>query len=224
MLEFKNICVEKEGKKILKNINLSIDYGEMIAITGANGSGKSTLMKVVMGIEKPTSGQVFFDGEDITNLSITERAKLGISFAFQQPVKFKGVSISKLFEISAGRKLDRKEQCKVLSTLGLCPNSYLDRELDSNLSGGELKRLEIASILFKKSKCLIFDEPEAGIDLWSFSKLIQVFQNLRFQGNPMIMIVSHQEKLISVMDRLIVMSDGEIVKQGTPMKVLCEVQ
>ena len=195
----------------------------MVAFTGANGSGKSTLMKIIMGIEKPSQGKILFNGEDITQKNVTERAKMGISFAFQQPVKFKGLTISKLFEISAGRKLEKKEQCKVLTTLGLCPSEYLNRELNSNLSGGELKRLEIASVLFKKSDCLIFDEPEAGIDLWSFNKLIQVFQGIKLNLNPLLVIVSHQERLLKTADRVIVMNMGEIVKDGIPQTVLQEV-
>ena len=223
MLELKNICFDINGKRILNNINLKLNKGEMVAFTGANGSGKSTLMKIIMGIEVPTSGKILFNGEDITQKSVTERAKMGISFAFQQPVKFKGLTIAKLFEISAGRKLEKKEQCKVLTTLGLCPSEYLNRELDSSLSGGELKRLEIASVLFKKSECLIFDEPEAGIDLWSFNKLIQVFQGIKLNSNPLLIIVSHQERLLKTADRVIVMNVGEIVKDGIPQNVLQEV-
>lgn len=223
MLELKNICFDINGKRILNNINLKLNKGEMVAFTGANGSGKSTLMKIIMGIEVPTSGKIFFNGEDITSKSITDRAKLGISFAFQQPVRFKGLTIAKLFEISAGRKLEKKEQCKVLTTLGLCPSEYLHRELDSSLSGGELKRLEIASVLFKKSECLIFDEPEAGIDLWSFNKLIQVFQNIKLTTNPLLMLVSHQERLLKTADRIVLMNSGEIIKDGNPQNVLQEV-
>ena len=223
MLELKNICFDINGKRILNNINLKLNKGEMVAFTGANGSGKSTLMKIIMGIEVPTSGKIFFNGEDITSKSITDRAKLGISFAFQQPVRFKGLTIAKLFEISAGRKLEKKEQCKVLTTLGLCPSEYLNRELDSSLSGGELKRLEIASVLFKKSECLIFDEPEAGIDLWSFNKLIQVFQNIKLTTNPLLILVSHQERLLKTADRIVLMNSGEIIKDGNPQNVLQEV-
>lgn len=223
MLELKNICVTRSGKKILNNINLVLENNQMVAFTGANGSGKSTLMKVIMGIEKVDSGSILFNGQDITNLDITQRANMGISFAFQQPVKFKGITISKLFELSAKRKLEKKEQCKVLTTLGLCPSEYLDREIDSSLSGGELKRLEIASILFKSSECMIFDEPEAGIDLWSFNRLIQVFQNIKIKQNPLFIIVSHQEKLLKVADRIIVMQAGEVIKDGSPTSILSEV-
>ena len=223
MLELRNVCYDINGKRILNNINLKLNKGEMVAFTGANGSGKSTLMKIIMGIERVSEGKILFNGKDISNLGITERAKLGISFAFQQPVKFKGLTIAKLFEISAGRKLEKKEQCKVLTTLGLCPSEYLNRELDSSLSGGELKRLEIASVLFKQSECLIFDEPEAGIDLWSFNKLIQVFQAIKIEKNPLLILVSHQERLLRTADRVVLMSAGEIIKVDIPQNVLQEV-
>ena len=223
MLELRNVCFDINGKRILNNINLKLNKGEMVAFTGANGSGKSTLMKIIMGIERVSEGKILFNGKDISNLGITERAKLGISFAFQQPVKFKGLTIAKLFEISAGRKLEKKEQCKVLTTLGLCPSEYLNRELDSSLSGGELKRLEIASVLFKQSECLIFDEPEAGIDLWSFNKLIQVFQAIKIEKNPLLILVSHQERLLRTADRVVLMSAGEIIKVDIPQNVLQEV-
>ena len=224
MLELKNVTVIRQGKKILNNINLKFQDGQMVAFTGANGSGKSTLMKVIMGIEKVDAGQIIYNGQDITNASITTRANLGISFAFQQPVKFKGLTIANLFEYSAKRKLDKKEMCKVLTTLGLCPSEYLDRELDSTLSGGELKRLEIASIMLKDANCVIMDEPEAGIELWSFSRLIKVFQNIKIEKNPLFIIVSHQEKLLKIADRIIVMDSGEVVIDGLAQDVLKEVQ
>lgn len=224
MLELKNVTVIRNKKTILNNISLKLNDGQMVAFTGANGSGKSTLMKVIMGIEQVNSGKIIFDGKDITNASITERANMGISFAFQQPVKFKGLTIKNLFEYSAKRKLDKKEMCKVLTLLGLCPSEYLDRELDSTLSGGELKRLEIASIMLKDAKCVIMDEPEAGIDLWSFSRLIKVFQNIKIEKNPLFVIVSHQEKLLKIADRIIVLEAGEVVKDGSANEILSEVQ
>lgn len=224
MLELKNVTVIRNKKKILNNINLTFEDACLVAFTGANGSGKSTLMKVIMGIEKVDAGKIIYNGKDITNASITERANMGISFAFQQPVKFKGLTIQNLFEYAAKRKLEKKEMCKVLTTLGLCPSEYLDRELDSTLSGGELKRLEIASIMLKQADCMIFDEPEAGIDLWSFNRLIKVFQNIKDALDPLFIIVSHQEKLLKIADRIIVMDAGEVVKDGKALDILKEVQ
>lgn len=220
MLEIKNLVVTKANKIILDNISLKIEDNETVAFTGANGSGKSTLMKVIMGIETPTSGKIFFDGKDITDMSITARANLGISFAFQNPIKFKGLTIDKLFELSAKRKVDKKEKEEVLTSLGLKAEQYLNRELDSSLSGGELKRLEIASILFKNTKCMIFDEPEAGIDLWSFSKLTNVFAEIKQKLNPMLIIVSHQEKLLREMDKIIILDGGKISKICKPSEIM----
>lgn len=169
LLELKNINFERENKKILDNINLELELGKFIAITGPNGSGKSTLVKIIMGIEKPDSGKVIFNGKDITNLSIDERAKLGISFAFQQPVKFKGITVYDLLKISAQKDITKKEACETLSKVGLCAKEYIDREINNSLSGGELKRIEIATVALRGAKLTIFDEPEAGIDLWSFT-------------------------------------------------------
>jgi len=172
------------------------------------------LLKVIMGIIPVSKGKILYKGQDITNLNISERANLGISLAFQQPVKFKGISINDIFEISAGENVEKQKKCKALNALGLCPNEYLYRELDSNLSGGELKRLEIASVIFGKSKCLMFDEPEAGIDLWSFSKLVNVFEFLHIKNGAQIIVVSHQEKLLKVAQKVYVLDKGKIVKQG----------
>jgi len=185
MLELKDICFERENKKILDNVNLKIDTNKFIAVTGPNGSGKSTLAKIIMGIEKPDSGKVIFDGQDITNLPINERAELGIGFAFQQPVKFKGITVYDLLKIASKKDINKKEACEILSQVGLCAKEYVDREVNGSLSGGELKRIEIATVALRESKLTIFDEPEAGIDLWSFSNLIEVFEKMRniIKGN-----------------------------------------
>lgn len=224
MLELKDICFDvvqdKKTKHILKNINLVIDDDKFFVITGPNGSGKSTLAKIIMGINKPTSGQILFNGKDITSLSITERANLGISFAFQQPVKFKGITVKQMIEIATKRETSTIEACKFLSDVGLCARDYIDREIDGSLSGGELKRIEIATILARESKLAIFDEPEAGIDLWSFNSLIKTFQNLKDKYKCGFIIISHQERILDIADNVILLSDGTISKQGTKQKVL----
>ncbi len=205
MLELKNITLFKGDKNILNNVSITINDNEFVAITGPNGSGKSTLMKIIMGIEKPTSGSVIYNGEDVTDLSISERAKKGISFAFQQPVTFKGIKVKDLIEIASGTR-DDAVVIDCLSKVGLCPKSYKNREVDKTLSGGELKRIEIASVIARNSELTLFDEPEAGIDLWSFSRLTDLFDT--FKGT--IVIVSHQDKILRVADRVIVLKDGEV--------------
>ncbi len=224
MLELKNICfsVKEKGKvkEILKNINLKIDNDKFFVITGPNGSGKSTLAKIIMGINKPTSGQILFDGQDITNLSITERAKLGISFAFQQPVKFKGITVKRMIELATGSEISVGEACKYLSDVGLCARDYIDREIDGSLSGGELKRIEIATIVARNSKLTIFDEPEAGIDLWSFNSLIKTFKNLKNRYKCGFIIISHQERILDIADQVIILSGGEVSKIGNKQEVL----
>ncbi len=220
MLELKNICFTRDNKKILDNINIKIDIGKFIAITGPNGSGKSTLAKIIMGIESPDEGQVIFDGIDITNMSIDKRAKLGIGFAFQQPVKFKGITIYDLIKLSAKRDINKKEACEILAQVGLCAKEYVDREINSLLSGGELKRIEIASVVSKKSKLTIFDEPEAGIDLWSFNNLIEVFEKLQNEIDGSILIISHQEKILNIADKIILMKNGKVEKVGLKEEVL----
>ena len=220
MLELKNICFTRDNKKILDNINLKIDDDKLIAITGPNGSGKSTICKIIMGIEKPDSGQVIFNGEDITNLSIDERAKKQISFAFQQPVKFKGITVYDLIKLSAGKDINKKEACDILSNVGLCAKEYIDREVNGSLSGGELKRIEIATIAVRESKLTIFDEPEAGIDLWSFNNLIQVFEKLQQSKKSSIIIVSHQERILNIADNVILMKDGKIEKIAQKEEIL----
>ena len=223
MLELKNICFDAEGengtKEILKNINLTIDDGFSV-ITGHNGSGKSTLAKIIAGIITPTSGQILLDGEDITGLSITERAKKGISFAFQQPVRFKGITVHDLISLAAGKPLSISEACNYLSEVGLCARDYINREVNASLSGGELKRIEIASVLARSTKISLFDEPEAGIDLWSFNSLIKVFEKMHETLGGSIIIISHQERILNIADRIIVVSGGEIEKIGGKEEIL----
>jgi len=223
MLELRNICyevdVENESKEILKNISLTIDE-HFVAITGPNGGGKSTLAKMIAGIIQPTSGQILLDGEDITELSITERAKKGISFAFQQPVHFKGLTVKDLVSIAAGKTMSVNDICSILSEVGLCARDYIDREINNSLSGGELKRIEIAMILARGTKLSIFDEPEAGIDLWSFNSLIKVFEKMRDEIQGSILIISHQEKILNIADKIIVIANGEIENIGSREEIL----
>ena len=223
MLELKNVSFEAEGengtKEILKNINLKIDDGFSV-ITGHNGSGKSTLAKIIAGIITPTDGQILLDGEDITSLSITERAKRGISFAFQQPVRFKGITVHDLISLAAGKKISISDACNYLSEVGLCARDYINREVNASLSGGELKRIEIASVLARSTKISLFDEPEAGIDLWSFNSLIRVFEKMHDTLGGSIIIISHQERILNIADRRIVVSGGEVEKIGSREEVL----
>ncbi|MCQ2519535.1 MAG: ATP-binding cassette domain-containing protein [Lachnospiraceae bacterium] len=222
MLELKNISyvVEEKNSKIeiLKDVNLSIGDG-FVAITGPNGGGKSTLAKIVAGIIKPTSGQIILDGEDITDLSITERAKKGISFAFQQPVKFKGITVKDLLTLAAGKETSINEACNILSEVGLCAKDYINREVNASLSGGELKRIEIAMILARSTKISIFDEPEAGIDLWSFNSLIKVFENMHEKVKGSIIIISHQERILNTADQIILLGKGYVDKVGTKEEI-----
>lgn len=223
MLELKNISysVEDENgekKDILRNINLEISE-HFVAVTGPNGGGKSTLAKIIAGIIKPTEGQILLDGEDITDLNITERANKGISFAFQQPVHFKGLTVKDMVSIASGRTMTTHQVCDVLSEVGLCAMDYVDREVNSSLSGGELKRIEIAMILARGTKLSLFDEPEAGIDLWSFNSLIKVFEKMRDDINGAILIISHQERILNIADKIIVLVNGEISSIGTKEEV-----
>ena len=220
MLELKDICFTRDNKKILNNINLKIDTDKFIAITGPNGSGKSTLVKMIMGIEKPDSGQIIFDEKDITNLEINERAKLGISFAFQQPVKFKGITVYDLLKVASRRYITKKEACDVLSQVGLCAKEYVDREVNGSLSGGELKRIEIATVVLRECKLTIFDEPEAAIDLWSFNNLIEVFENMRELVKGTTIIISHQERILNIADQVILMKRGKIEEIGSSNEIL----
>ena len=214
MLELKNICFERDNKKILININLKLENDKFYVITGPNGSGKSTLAKIIMGINKQDSGQVILDGKDISNLPINERANIGIGFAFQQPVKFKGITVYDLIKLSAGKDITKKEACDILSKVGLCAKEYVDREINSSLSGGELKRIEIATVAVRNSKLTIFDEPEAGIDLWSFNNLIKIFEDMREKTKGTTLIISHQERILDIADKVILLNNGEIEKIG----------
>ena len=215
MLELKNISYSAEGKEgILKNISLTIEDNQFVVITGPNGGGKSTLAKIIAGIIMPQSGQILLDGQDITKLSITERAKAGISFAFQQPVRFKGVTVHDLIALASGKDLSTAAACQYLSEVGLCARDYIDREVNASLSGGELKRIEIATVLARKTKVSLFDEPEAGIDLWSFTKLVETFQQLHDERETGILLISHQERIMKMADELVVLENGSIVKQG----------
>ncbi len=213
MLELRNIGYrvsdEMGEKQILEGINLTLDE-RFVAFTGPNGGGKSTLAKIVAGILTPTEGQIFFDGEDITNLSITERAKRGISYAFQQPVRFKGITVRDLINMAAGKTLKVSDACAYLSEVGMCARDYIDREVNGSLSGGELKRIEIATILARGTKLSIFDEPEAGIDLWSFGSLIKVFEKMHEKTQGSILIISHQERILNIADKIVVIADGKI--------------
>jgi len=206
-------------KEILKDVNVT--FGDCFSvITGPNGSGKSTLAKIMAGILSPTSGKIYLDGEDITSLNITERAKKGISFAFQQPVRFKGLTVSDLMNLAAGRKLKLSEVCGYLADVGLCAKDYVSRELNASLSGGELKRIEIAMVLARKTGVTIMDEPEAGIDLWSFQSLIRVFENLRSETRGAMIIISHQERILNIAERVIVLESGQVTADGNKDVVL----
>ena len=227
MLELKNISFdvtdEKGDKEILKDVNLSIDNNKFVVITGPNGSGKSTLAKIIAGIEKPTSGKIFFDGTDITDMSITERAKMGISFAFQQPVRFKGIYVLDLLRMAAGKDISVTDACNYLSEVGLCARDYVNREVNASLSGGELKRIEIATLLARGTSLSVFDEPEAGIDLWSFQNLITVFERMRETTKGSILIISHQERILNIADEIVVLANGTISKRGKKDDILPEI-
>ncbi|MBQ6169880.1 ABC transporter ATP-binding protein [Ruminococcus flavefaciens] len=228
MLELKNISfsAESDGKnvEIIRDISLTVEDDKFIVITGPNGGGKSTLAKLIAGIEKNTAGSFIFDGEDITDKNITERAKMGIGFAFQQPVRFKGMTVVDLLRIAAGKNLSVSEACEYLSEVGLCAKDYIDREINASLSGGELKRIEIATVLARNVKLAIFDEPEAGIDLWSFNNLIRIFEKMRSEcKGRSIVVISHQERILNIADEIIVIADGRIAKKGSRDEILPEI-
>ncbi len=227
MLELKNISFgvseDTESKEIIKNLSLTVDEHKFVVITGPNGGGKSTLAKLIAGIEKPVSGQIFFNGEDITEKNITERARMGIGFAFQQPVRFKGIQVLDLLRIAAGKTLSIADACQYLSEVGLCAKDYVNREVNNSLSGGELKRIEIATVMARGTQLSVFDEPEAGIDLWSFQNLIQVFERLQQADEKRsILIISHQERILEIADEIVVISDGQITRQGPKDAILPE--
>ena len=214
MLELRNVSFEVDGKKILNNISLTMEDNRFTVITGPNGGGKSTLAKLIMGIEKPTEGEILFDGEDITAMSIDERAKRKIGYTFQQPPRFKGMSVRKLLSLAHGKDLDEEICCSYLTDVGLCSKDYLNRDVDASLSGGEVKRIEIASILARDLKLSIFDEPEAGIDLWSFAKLVETFQKLQRESRQSIILISHQERIMQLADEIIIIENGAIKTKG----------
>ena len=220
MLELKNISfnvsASQQEKEIIRDVSLTIPERKLVAVTGPNGGGKSTLAKLIAGIEKPTAGRIFFCGQDITELSITERAQMGIAYALQQPVRFKGIRVLDLIRIAAGKTLSVSDACEYLSSVGMCARDYVDREVNASLSGGELKRIEIATVLARKAKLSVFDEPEAGIDLWSFRNLTEVFKRMREEiRDSSILIISHQERILSIADEIIVLKDGKVEKQGS---------
>ncbi len=217
MLQLKNIQWETEtGEKILNGIDLTVPDGKLTVITGPNGGGKTSLAKVIAGLYKPSGGQIIIDDNDITDWSITERSKNGLAYAFQQPVRFKGLTVRDLLSISAERELSSAEVCHMLSEVGLCGRDYINREADASLSGGESKRIEIATVLARKdATLLVFDEPEAGIDLWSFTSLIEAFENIKKDNNRSLLIISHQERIMNIADYIAVVSGGKVVKMGT---------
>lgn len=214
MLELKDICFERDDKKILNHINLKLDTKKFYVITGPNGSGKSTLAKIIMGIEKPDSGKIILNGEDITEKAIAERANLGIGFAFQQPVTFKGITVYDLLKLATKKEISKQEACDILSKVGLCALEYVDREVNKSLSGGELKRIEIATVMARSPYLAIFDEPEAGIDLWSFQNLTEVFREIQSSKEGATLVISHQERILNIADEIILMNSGKIQKTG----------
>lgn len=220
MLELCNVSFEVDGKKILNNISLTIEDNRFTVITGPNGGGKSTLAKLIMGIEQPTDGTILFDGEDITAMSIDERAKRKIGYAFQQPPRFKGMSVRKLLSLAHGKDLDEEVCCSYLTDVGLCSKDYLNRDVDASLSGGEVKRIEIASILARDLKLSIFDEPEAGIDLWSFAKLVETFQQLQKESRQSIILISHQERIMQLADEIVIIENGQTKTKGSRDEIL----
>ena len=228
MLELKHVCYAvQEGDAqlgILNDISLTIGDHKLVVFTGPNGGGKTTLAKIVMGLVQPTSGQILWNGQDITGLNITERARLGISYGFQQPPRFKGLTVRRLLTIASGNeKLSKDQCCQYLTKVGLCANDYLDREVDTSLSGGEVKRIEIATILARNSQLMIFDEPEAGIDLWSFARLTETFEQIHAAGSATMIIISHQERIISLADEVIVVGDGAIRHRGSAQEILPQI-
>lgn len=224
MLELRNISFDvdenSKTKGILKNINLTLEDNKFVVITGPNGGGKSTMAKIIAGIEKPSQGQILWNGEDITNMSVTERAKCGISYAFQQPVRFKGITVFDLIQLATGKQINVDKACEYLSEVGLCAKDYIRREVNASLSGGELKRIEIATVMARNTAMTIFDEPEAGIDLWSFSMLVKRFEQIHKEKKESLILISHQERIIRMADRIMVISDGQIESIGKAEEIM----
>lgn len=224
MLEIKDLSYAIKGDNgvvnILKNVTLSVADKKFVVITGPNGSGKTTLAKAVMGLVVPTSGSIFWNGNDITHAKVSDRAKTGISYGFQQPARFKGLRVLDLLEIAAGKKLTADECCHYLNQVGLCSKDYMEREINAGLSGGEVKRIEIATVLARNTQCMIFDEPEAGIDLWSFTRLTETFKGIHDAGTATLLVISHQERIIDLADEIILISGGELLRHGTKAEIL----
>ncbi len=224
MLELRHICwTAPGGVRVLQDVSLTVPEGRLMVLTGPNGGGKTTLAKIIAGLETPDSGEILLDGEDITGLNVTDRARKGISFAFQQPVRFKGFTVRKLLELAAGKPLRDGEVCDVLSRVGLCGREYMDREVDATLSGGEIKRIEIATVLERHTRLSLFDEPEAGIDLWSFQNLIGVFESMRGSLNGTLLIISHQERILRIADEIAVIAGGQVRQSGPADRVLPQI-
>ena len=221
MLKLENIAWNTpSGERIIQDISYTAQNGKLIVVTGPNGGGKTTMAKLIAGLENPTSGKIYFNGQDITSCNITQRAKKGIAYAFQQPVRFKGISVKDLLELASGEHLSYNKLCDLLGKVGLCAREYIDRELNSGLSGGEIKRIEIASVLARNALLSIFDEPEAGIDLWSFTKLVETFQELRNSQNGTLLVISHQERILEIADEIVVIANGKIRAKGSKDEVL----
>ena len=214
MLEIKNLSFSAQGRKILDDINLTIPDGKLICLTGPNGGGKTTLAKMIAGVEKPDSGQILLDGMDLVPLDPTERAKAGVGYAFQQPVRFKGITVRDMLNMAAGKTLSEEELANVLREVGLEAGEYIDRGVGTHLSGGEIKRIEIATVLLRHSRLAVFDEPEAGIDLWSFNNLVRVFENIRDRRDNSLVIISHQERILSIADEIVMIQDGKVGLRG----------
>lgn len=223
MLTLKNVSFQVNNGDsdlgIVNDVSFTLEDGKFLVITGPNGGGKSTLARLIMGIEKPTSGQILFNGQDITDLSITQRAKLGIGYAFQQPPRFKGMTVKDLLSLAAGKELDECTCCSLLSKVGLCSKDYIDRAVDNSLSGGEVKRIEIATLMARNLKLAIYDEPEAGIDLWSFSMLVNSFRSISHQHNESVILISHQERIMQLADEIIIVADGKITEHGSKEEI-----
>lgn len=220
MLDIRHLEWSPLGEGVIRDIDLHVDDGKMVVVTGPNGGGKTSLAKLIAGINQPTGGHIYFNGEDITQLNITERAKRGIAYAFQQPVRFKGLSVQDLLDTAAGKSLNEEETCELLGRVGLCANEYKDRELSASLSGGEIKRIEIASVLARRAQLSIFDEPEAGIDLWSFTKLVETFNDLRQKQKGTLLVISHQERILEIADEIVVVANGYVRDAGDRKVIL----